>query len=171
MKPHESPRINKKSIRGDSRDSWPVWNRGIRYNGPLHSYCVCGQRRFMHVCAHARAKAQNNQSLCCLHTRSMDVDEGSDKKFRPLALLSIPEYRFIRDILRICDEYRNLVCCLQFCVHAPRRKGTITRTKTSTTKPRNTAKILVQIYVLYISFTRHKSLASFLLDVGKQCRP
>ena len=30
MKPHESPRINKKSIRGDSRDSWPVWNRGIK---------------------------------------------------------------------------------------------------------------------------------------------
>ena len=26
MKPHESPRIRKKSIRGDS---WPVWNRGI----------------------------------------------------------------------------------------------------------------------------------------------
>ena len=31
MKPHESPRIRKKSIRGDSGDSWPVWNRGIRY--------------------------------------------------------------------------------------------------------------------------------------------
>ena len=31
MKPHESPRINKKSIRGDSGDSWPVWNRGKRY--------------------------------------------------------------------------------------------------------------------------------------------
>ena len=30
MKPHESPRINKKSIRGNSGDSWPVWNRGIR---------------------------------------------------------------------------------------------------------------------------------------------
>ena len=29
MKPHESPRIRKKSIRGDSGDSWPVWNRGI----------------------------------------------------------------------------------------------------------------------------------------------
>ena len=29
MKPHESPRINKKSIRGNSGDSWPVWNRGI----------------------------------------------------------------------------------------------------------------------------------------------
>ena len=29
MKPHESPRINKKSIRGDS---WPAWNRGIKYN-------------------------------------------------------------------------------------------------------------------------------------------
>ena len=28
MKPQESPRINKKSIRGDSLDSWPVWNRG-----------------------------------------------------------------------------------------------------------------------------------------------
>ena len=26
---HESPRINKKSIRGNSGDSWPVWNRGI----------------------------------------------------------------------------------------------------------------------------------------------
>ena len=33
MKPHESPRINKKSIRGDSGDSWPVWNRGIRNTG------------------------------------------------------------------------------------------------------------------------------------------
>ena len=32
MKPHESPRINKKSIRGDSRDSWPVWNRGIKWS-------------------------------------------------------------------------------------------------------------------------------------------
>ena len=29
MKPHESPRMRKKSIRGDSGDSWPVWNRGI----------------------------------------------------------------------------------------------------------------------------------------------
>ena len=28
MKPHESPRIRKKN-RGDSGDSWPVWNRGI----------------------------------------------------------------------------------------------------------------------------------------------
>ena len=28
MKPHESPRIEEKSIRGDSGDSWPVWNRG-----------------------------------------------------------------------------------------------------------------------------------------------
>ena len=32
MKPHESPRIRKKSIRGDSGDSWPVWNRGISKN-------------------------------------------------------------------------------------------------------------------------------------------
>ena len=31
MKPHESPRINKKSIRGNSGDSWPVWNRGIKW--------------------------------------------------------------------------------------------------------------------------------------------
>ena len=30
MKPHESPRIRKKSIRGDLGDSWPVWNRGIK---------------------------------------------------------------------------------------------------------------------------------------------
>ena len=30
MKPHEFPRIRKKSIRGDSGDPWPVWNRGNR---------------------------------------------------------------------------------------------------------------------------------------------
>ena len=29
MKPHESPRIRKKSICGDSGYSWLVWNRGI----------------------------------------------------------------------------------------------------------------------------------------------
>ena len=29
MKPHESPRIRKKSIHGDSGHSWPLWNRGI----------------------------------------------------------------------------------------------------------------------------------------------
>ena len=29
MKPHESPPIRKKSICGNSGDSWPVWNRGI----------------------------------------------------------------------------------------------------------------------------------------------
>ena len=29
-KPHESPPIRKKSIRGDSGNSWPVWNRGIK---------------------------------------------------------------------------------------------------------------------------------------------
>ena len=37
MKPHESPRIRKKSICGDS---WPVWNRGITvdYRDPqIHS--------------------------------------------------------------------------------------------------------------------------------------
>ena len=33
MKPHESPRINKKSIRGNSGDSWPLWNRGIFHTG------------------------------------------------------------------------------------------------------------------------------------------
>ena len=27
------PRINKKSIRGNSGDSWPVWNRGIIHTG------------------------------------------------------------------------------------------------------------------------------------------
>ena len=30
MKPHESPGIRKKSICGDSGDSWPVWNRDIK---------------------------------------------------------------------------------------------------------------------------------------------
>ena len=30
--PPPPPRIRKKSIRGDSGDSWPVWNRGIRCN-------------------------------------------------------------------------------------------------------------------------------------------
>ena len=31
MKPHESPRIDKKSIGGDSGDSWPVWNRDNKH--------------------------------------------------------------------------------------------------------------------------------------------
>ena len=72
----------------------------------------------MHVCAHA----QNYQNLCFVLTRSMDVDESSDKTSRPLALLSILEYAFIRDILRKWDRYRDLVCWTQFCVHDPRRK-------------------------------------------------
>ena len=38
MKPHESPRINKKSIRGDSL---PVWNRGIKYRIALDSKILC----------------------------------------------------------------------------------------------------------------------------------
>ena len=47
MRPHESPRINKKPIRGDSGDSWPVWNRGIRKPRVwftffvVMSVCVC----------------------------------------------------------------------------------------------------------------------------------
>ena len=38
MKPHESPRINKKSIRGDS---WPVWNRGIKETFLLRPENLC----------------------------------------------------------------------------------------------------------------------------------
>ena len=34
MKPQESPRTRKKSIHGDSGNSWPVWNRGIRKTYP-----------------------------------------------------------------------------------------------------------------------------------------
>ena len=44
MKPHESPRIGKKSIRGDSGDSWPVWNRGRSKQceplSDLGAYCL-----------------------------------------------------------------------------------------------------------------------------------
>ena len=39
MKPHESPRIRKKSIRGDSGDSWPVWNRGITLGMGIGNFC------------------------------------------------------------------------------------------------------------------------------------
>ena len=38
MKPHESPLIRKKSIRGDSGDSWPVWNRGINRHVPVFNF-------------------------------------------------------------------------------------------------------------------------------------
>ena len=41
MKPHESPRIRKKSIRGDSGDSWPVWNRGINESKLAMKYDIC----------------------------------------------------------------------------------------------------------------------------------
>ena len=30
MKPHKSPGSIKRSFCGDLRDSWPVWNRGLR---------------------------------------------------------------------------------------------------------------------------------------------
>ena len=47
MKPHESPRINKKSIRGNSGDSWPVWNRGIKdIQLTSRSESVFGHRNF-----------------------------------------------------------------------------------------------------------------------------
>ena len=36
MKPHESPRINKKSIRGDS---WPVWNIPLFHTAPNPTNC------------------------------------------------------------------------------------------------------------------------------------
>ena len=45
MKPHESPRIKEKSIRGDPGDSWPVWNRGIRY-----TKSVCDNDLMLYVC-------------------------------------------------------------------------------------------------------------------------
>ena len=51
MKPHESPRIRKKSIRGDSGDSWPVWNRGItrttRINIPISFHVILGALLFL----------------------------------------------------------------------------------------------------------------------------
>ena len=48
MKPHESPRIRKKSIRGDSGDSWPVWNRGIR--NPIDLFSGDEGRCFLTPC-------------------------------------------------------------------------------------------------------------------------
>ena len=48
MKPHESPRIRKKSIRGDSGDSWPVWNRGTD-GQQRHSFCIPPTTRTMYI--------------------------------------------------------------------------------------------------------------------------
>ena len=48
MKPHESPRINKKSIRGDSGDSRPVWNRGISQYTGKRTEAYCGQFVIVH---------------------------------------------------------------------------------------------------------------------------
>ena len=53
MKPHESPRINKKSIRGNSGDSWPVWNRGIKgAGGTLLVLLMCLLLRLYTVCCY-----------------------------------------------------------------------------------------------------------------------
>ena len=60
MKPHESPRINKKSIRGDSGDSWPVWNRGISNN-----YWNILTEGFAIYCMQAVIKSENK-----IYTRS-----------------------------------------------------------------------------------------------------
>ena len=45
MKPHESPRIRKKSIRGNSGDSWPVWNRGITESANMKLLKGCDSRK------------------------------------------------------------------------------------------------------------------------------
>ena len=75
MKPHESPRINKKSIRGDSRDSWPVWNRGIKHklfrsHGGFLTYAMYHYREITHydetkTMAHETqiVRAKENQKL------------------------------------------------------------------------------------------------------------
>ena len=63
MKPHESPRIRKKSIRGDSGDSWPVWNRGIRENPSTISslvFLLCLISRFPTNELRVATNAQNN---------------------------------------------------------------------------------------------------------------
>ena len=51
MKPHESPQIRKKSIRGDLGNLWPVWKRGItRINPTYHTteqyQKVCMARKY-----------------------------------------------------------------------------------------------------------------------------
>ena len=52
MKPHESHRINKKSIRGDS---WPVWNRGIRRRSSFSYYTKLGLKMYTIMLEHGDA--------------------------------------------------------------------------------------------------------------------
>ena len=65
MKPHESPRINKKSIRGDSGDSWPVWNRGINSHR-----IIKGQAK---VLIRLRVCAGWSEPLLVAHTTMLEI--------------------------------------------------------------------------------------------------
>ena len=76
MKPHESPRINKKSIRDDSGDSWPVWNRGITdksLSGNDHTSFTTAPK--------VRKKKCKNQQLICKRNglQNMTQQEHADK--------------------------------------------------------------------------------------------
>ena len=88
MKPHESPRINKKPIRGDLGDSWPVWNRGI---SPLKwRECGCGLNRFVHegmnhisnVEVHLKARSGNINISKYLYYAEKTQTRGAESPHR-----------------------------------------------------------------------------------------
>ena len=72
------------------------------------TYHIGDQRRLRQACA----SAQSRQSLCCLHTWSIEVDEGSDKKIRHLAPLDgcTCVFEVTED-----EKYHNLMRGLKLC--------------------------------------------------------
>ena len=56
--------------------------------------------RFSYLWQQQAVKAQGSLCIHYLHTQSLDVDEGSDKKFRPLAYLNMSEWvLFFTDLI------------------------------------------------------------------------
>ena len=92
MKPHESPQINKKSIRGDSRDSWPVWNRGItRFSFHINRNKICVARVKSGIFG---VTAKFGKPPCLFHSSIIGIKNKLTKQ-----TVKIHQRRFIRSRL------------------------------------------------------------------------
>ena len=125
MKPHESSRINKKSIRGDSRDSWPVWKRGITDRKKsiqtdvllsLYVLLVIGGTILLVNVFLSKKVAFLSLDIVFVLINSEDPDEMSHDAPLYLGLPCLPKYTFRsqwytqRKINNLFEDFMTIIC-------------------------------------------------------------